>query len=131
MLQDHLQDLTASKSPDVPPVDGVIGSVSQTSTKASSKQKSVSNTGSNNPSKNSSNPGKTSEVHVVQSTTADKASKGKKKGKGKAKADTPKQDPPKSSVDDASKESRNILASSVRKIITPRIVPDVLKLVAY
>lgn len=96
-------DPTTSKSPDVPPVDGVIGSVSQTSTKTSSKQKSVSEIGSNNPSKISSNPSKTSEGHVVQSTVADKASKCKKKCKGKAKTDTPKQDPPKSFVDDASK----------------------------
>lgn len=29
------------------------------------------------------------------------------------------------------KESPNVLASSVRRIITPRIVPDVLKLIAY
>lgn len=36
-------DPVASKSPVVPPVDGVIGSVSQTPTKTSSKQKSVSN----------------------------------------------------------------------------------------
>ena len=87
----------------ISPVDGVIGSFSKTSTKASSKQKYVSNTGSNNTSKNSSNPGKTFEVNVIQSTAADKASKDKKKGKGKSKYDTPKQDPPKSSVDDASK----------------------------
>jgi len=92
-----------SKSPDVPPIDGVIIFVSQTSTKASSKQKSISDTASNNPSKNYSNLGKTSKVHVVQSIAADKASKGKKKGKGKAKIDTLKQDPPKSFVDDVSK----------------------------
>lgn len=33
-------DPASSKSPNVPPVDGIIGSVSQTSNKASSKQKS-------------------------------------------------------------------------------------------
>ena len=96
-------NLVASKSPDVPLVDGVIGLVSQTSIKTSLKQKFVSDTSSNNPSKNSSNPGKTSEVHVVQSTAVDKASKGKKKGKVKSKTDTSKQDPPKSFIDDASK----------------------------
>lgn len=94
--------LIASKSPDVPLVDGVIGYVSETSTKVSSKHKCVSNTGTNNPLKNSSSPGKTFEVHVVQSSAIDKASKGKKKGKGKAKANAPKKDPPKSSADGAS-----------------------------
>jgi len=83
-------DLTASKSPDVPLVDGVISSMSQTSTKDYLKSKSISNTGSNNPSKNSSSPGKTSEVYDVQSTAVDKAFKGKKKGKGKAKSNAPR-----------------------------------------
>lgn len=95
--------LTTSKSLDTPPVDGVIGYVSQTSTKSSSKQKSVLHTCSHNPSKNSSSSGKTSEVHAIQSTAIDKAYKGKRKGKGKAKADAPKYDPPKSSVDGSSK----------------------------
>ena len=53
-------DPTSLKSLDVPPIDGIIGSISQTSTKASSKQKYVSNIVSNPPSKNSLNPGKTS-----------------------------------------------------------------------
>lgn len=83
-------DLTASKSLNTPPIDSVIGSMSQTSAKASSKKKPISSTGSNNPSKNSSNPGKTYKVHDVQSTTVDKTSKGKNKGKGKAKVDAPK-----------------------------------------
>lgn len=68
MLLDVLRpslDLTASKSPDTPPIDGVIGSMSQTPAKASSKHKSVSNIGSNNTSKNSSCLRKTSKVHVV------------------------------------------------------------------
>ena len=80
----------------------MIGFVSQTPVKASSKQKSISNTGSNNPSKNSSNLGKSSELNAFHSLVADKTSKGKNKGKGKAKVDSPKQDPPKSDVDDAS-----------------------------
>lgn len=83
-------DLTTSKSLDVPPVDGMIGFVSHTSTKSSSKKKCVLNTHFNNPSKNSSNLGKTSKLHDVQSTVEDKASKGKKKAKGKAKVDTQK-----------------------------------------
>lgn len=120
ILQGSL-DLTASKSLATPPIDGVIGYVSQTPVKSSSKQKSVSNIGSNDPSRNSLDPGKTSKVHVVQSTTADKNSKGKNNGKGKAKFDAPKQGPPKSSIGDASQ----------RKPKCPlNIVPDDLKLVA-
>lgn len=106
MFSDALRpslDLSSSKSPNVPPIDGVIRSVSQTSTKASSTQKYTSNTGSNHPSKNPSNPSKTSKVHAIQSTTEDKASKGNKNRKGKEKYDTPKQDPLNSSADDASK----------------------------
>lgn len=91
-----------SKSLDMPLVDGVIGSESQTPVKYSSKQKLVSNTGSNDPSQNSPSPGKTCEVHAMQSTTMDKSSKGKKKGKEKAKDDALKQGPPKSSSNDAS-----------------------------
>jgi len=71
--------------------------------KASSKHKSISSTSCKNPSKDSSSLGKTSKVHVVQSTVVDKVSKYKKKVKGKAKANAPKQDPPKSSADDSSK----------------------------
>lgn len=69
----------------------------------SSKKKYVSNTSSNNPLKNLSNPSKTSKVHAVKSIAANKVSKGKKKGKGKPKTDTSKHDPPKSFVDDAFK----------------------------
>jgi len=58
-------DLTSSTSPYVPPIDGIIGLVYQTSTKASSKQKTISNTSSSYPSKKPSNPGKTYEVNVV------------------------------------------------------------------
>jgi len=72
-------DLIASKSPATPHVDGVNSSVSQTPAKSSSKKKSVSNTCSNDPSRNPPGPGKTSEVHIVQTTTADKSSKGKNK----------------------------------------------------
>jgi len=96
------------KSPDVPPIDGIIGSISQTSTKAS-KKKSVSNTISNPPLKNPSNLGKTSEVNVVQSTMEYRASKGKKKGKGKEKYNTPKQDPPKTSANDLSEHKMRYL----------------------
>ena len=95
-------DLTTSKCPTTPPVDGVIVLMSQTTTKSSSKQKSISNTAPNNSSQNSPGPGKTSEVHVFQSTTMNKSYEGKKKGKGKGKADAPKQFPPKSFAGDAS-----------------------------
>jgi len=96
-------DTTSSKSLNIPPVDGIIESMSQTSNKASLKQKFVSNIASNPPSKPSSNPGKTSKVNVIRFTTIDKAPKDKKKGKEKVKFDTPKKDPPKSPTNDASK----------------------------
>ena len=95
-------DLIASKSLATPPVDGVIDSMSQTPEKSSSKQKMVLNTGSNDPFGNSLGPHKTFEVHAIQSTIAEKSSKGKKKGKGKAKVDSPKQGPPKLSANNAS-----------------------------
>jgi len=50
-----------------------------------------------------SNSGNTSKVNAVQSTTTDKALKGKKKGKGKNKPDQPKQDSPKSPPEDDAK----------------------------
>lgn len=96
-------DPTSLKSSDVPPIDGIMGSLSQNSTTTSSKQKSVLNTGSNHHSKNPSNLGKTSEVNVIQSTTTDNASKVKKKVQGKETSDTPKHNRPKSYNDDASK----------------------------
>lgn len=95
-------DLTALKSLDTPPIDGMIGSMSQTLAKSSSKKKSVSDTGSNNPSRDSSGPCKTSKFHVIQSIVAEKTSKGKNKGKGKAKVDAPKHGSPKSSIGNAS-----------------------------
>ena len=84
-----------SKPQVVCPIDGVIGLVSQTLAKSSFKQKSVSNAIPNILSRNPPGPGKTLEVHTVQSTTTDKSLKGKKKGKGKGKVDAPKQGPPK------------------------------------
>ena len=83
-------DVATSKSPATPPVDGVIGLVSQVLAKSSSKHKSVSNTASNDYSCNSPSPGKTSEVHAIQSTIVNKPYKGKKKGKGKGKSEAPK-----------------------------------------
>lgn len=88
MFHDALRpslDPTSSKFLDVPHVDGVIGSISQNSTKASLKQKYVSNTSSIHPLENPSNPSKTSEVNTIQSIVAYKASKGKKNGSGKEK----------------------------------------------
>lgn len=83
-------DLPSLKSPDVPPFDGTIGSVSQTSTKYYLKQKYVSDTVSCHHSKNPLNSSKTFKVNFVQSIMADKASKVKKKGNFKAKFDTQK-----------------------------------------
>ena len=93
-----------SKTLVTPPVDDIIGYVSQTSCKSSpSPVKKKSDPSTDTASQPPSNPCKTVEVNVVQSTSEDKASKGKKKGKGKAKADTPKQDSPKTNIDDGLK----------------------------
>jgi len=100
-------DLATSKSLDTPPVDGVIFLVTQTPAKSSSKQKSFSNTSSNDSSHNLPSLGKTSEVHAVQSTTKEKSYKDKNKGKGKVKVDALKQGPPKSSIGDASQWKPN------------------------
>lgn len=121
-------DPTSSKYLDVPPVDSIIGSVS-CSNKASLKQKSILNTTSNPPSKPSSNLGKTSKVNVIHSTTVDKASKGKTKCKGEVKLGTPKQDPPNSSANGASKHKPKYPFLICFKITIPRIVPVVWKLV--
>lgn len=109
--------LTASKSPNVPPVDGVIGLVSQTSVKAFSKRKYVLRTGSNNPLKNSSSLGKTFEIHVVQCTKVYKASKGMKRAKVKPKLMLKNRTHPNHLLMMLLKESLNILASSVRIFI--------------
>lgn len=126
LLPDGLRPSTNppySKSMDIPLVDGIIGSVSQTSNKASMKKKSISNIASNPPSKPSLNPGKASEVNVVQSTTVDKASKGRNKGKEKVKYDTPKQILLSHLLMMSQNVSLSILASFVRKISIPRIFP--------
>lgn len=82
-----------SKAPPKPSVDGVIGSVNSSSKKSSSNPgKQKSNASNENTSQGGSNSGTTSEVNVIQSTTANKASKGKKKGKAKNKSEQPKQD---------------------------------------
>jgi len=91
-----------SKLQVVPHVDGVIGLVSQTPAKSYSKQKLVSNVVPNSSSQNPPGTGKTSKVHAILSTTADKSSKGKKEGKGKGKANAPKQGPPKFSTGESS-----------------------------
>lgn len=99
-------DLTSSKPAEILPIDGIIGSAAQTSSNdssASTKQKSTLAIAPSPPLNTPKNPGKTFEVYVIQSTTAGKASKGKKKDKGKVKSDTLKQDPPKPSIYDASR----------------------------
>ena len=87
-----------------PSIDGIICLVSQTSHKSSppnngKKKPNPSNDYTSQPTHNS---GKTTKVIVIQTNLTDKTSKGKKKGKGKAKADTPKLDPSKPRVDDGS-----------------------------
>lgn len=100
---------TTSKSPAVPPIDGVIGSISKAPIKTSCKQKSISNTTPNSSSQNPLGPGKTSKVHIVQSTAVEKSSKVKKKCKGKAKANAPEQCPPKLSAGESSQQKSKYL----------------------
>ena len=98
-LYDYLPDALrprTSKALPTPSVDGIIGFVNPSSKKSSANPgKKKSNAPIENASQVVSNSSNTSKVNVVQSTMADKASKGKKKGKGKNKADQPKQDSPK------------------------------------
>jgi len=106
-LYDYFPDalrLGTSKAPPTPSVDGIIGSVHSISKKNSTNSgKQKSNASNENTSQVTSHLRNTSEVNVVQSTTADKASKGKKKGKGKSKPDQPKQDSPKPPPEESAK----------------------------
>lgn len=107
MLYDVLPDAPCpgtSKALSTPSNDGVIGFVAQYSRKSSmTPAKEKPTTPSENASQSASNTGKTSEVNVIQSTAAEKTSKGKKKGKGKNMAAPPKQYPPNPPADDGSK----------------------------
>ena len=100
-LYDYLPDAPrpgTSKAPPTPTVDGIIGSVNSSSKKNfANPGKKKSNASNEHTSQVTPTSNITSEVNAVQSTTADKASKGKKKGKGKNKPDQPKQDSPKPS----------------------------------
>lgn len=74
----------SSQSHVTPPVDGVIGTMPRTDSsvpKTSSNSKSIVAALPATPSHNQKNPGKTSEVNVIQSTATNKSLKGKKKGK--------------------------------------------------
>lgn len=106
-LYDYLPDAPrpgTSKAPPTPSVDGIIGSVTSTPKKNSANPgKQKSNVSTETTSQATSHPSNTSEVNAVQSTTADKTSKGKKKGKGKNKADQPKPDSPKPSSEESAK----------------------------
>jgi len=123
-------DLTALKSLTTPPLGGVIGSMSHIPMKSSSKQKLVSNTSSNDPSRNSLCPDKTSEVHVVQSTIVDKSSKGKIRSKARPKMMPQNRALLSHLLVMPLKESPSIHASSARRITTLKIVPNDLKFVA-
>jgi len=58
-------DPTSSKPPNIPYIDGIIGSVTQTSNKSSLKKIFISTTASNPPSNPSPIPSKNSEVNFV------------------------------------------------------------------
>ena len=106
-LYDYFPDaprLETSKASPTPSVDGVISFVNTSSKKSSANPgKQKSNASNENTSQAVSNSGNTSKVNIVQSTTTNKASKGKKKGKGKNKVDQPKQDSPKPPPEEGAK----------------------------
>lgn len=80
-----------STAPPKPSVDSVISAVNPSSKKSSANPgKKKLNASNENTSQGVSNSGNTSEVNAIQSTTVDKATKGKKKGKAKNKSDQPK-----------------------------------------
>ena len=92
------------KAPPKPSVDGVIGSVNSSSKKsAANPGKQKQNASNENAPQGQSISGNTSKVNAVQSTTADKSSKGKKKGKAKDKSGQPKQNPPKPPSEEGAK----------------------------
>ena len=94
----------SSKAPTTPSIDDIIGSMSHTSRNSSPSNPGKQNYNPSNDtaSQPTSNSCKTTEVNVVQANTLDKTSKGKNKGKGKAKVNTLKQDSQKSHTDDGS-----------------------------
>jgi hypothetical protein len=106
-LYDYLPDAPrtgTSRPTPTPTVDGIIGSVSTSSKKHSANPEKKKFVISNEqPSQVTPTPNVTSEVNAVQSTTADKASKGKKKGKAKQKPEQSKQDSSKPPPEDAAK----------------------------
>ena len=59
----------------------------------------------------------------------EKASKGKKKGKGKSKPDAPKPESSKPRADDGPNVNRSTPALSMKETIIPKIVPNDMKLV--
>jgi len=106
-LYDYLPDAPrtgTSKPPPTPIVDGIIGSVTTSSKKHSANPEKKKFVASNEQtSQVTPTPNVTSEVNAVQSTMADKASKGKKKGKAKQKPEESKQDSSKPPPEDAAK----------------------------
>lgn len=106
-LYDYLSDaprLGTSKALQKPFFDGVIGSVNPSSKKSSTNpRKQKSNASDESTPQGGFNSGKNSKVNVVQSTMADKTSKGKKKGKAKNKSQQPKQDSPKPPPEEGAK----------------------------
>ena len=103
-LYDYLPDAPrpgTSKTLPTLTIYGIIGSVSSSSKKNPANPGKQKSTASNKPPSHVAPiPNVTSEVNAVQSTTAEKASKGKKKGKAKNKPDPPKQEAPKPPLED-------------------------------
>ena len=88
-----------SKALATPSVDDVIGSMSQTPRKSSNGKHKLNSSNTSSPQATPDSD-KTSEVNAIQAHPVDKTSKGKKKGKGKAKPDAPKLESSKPHVDD-------------------------------
>jgi hypothetical protein len=89
--------------------DSVVGSITQEFASKPSSQsnpKATPTTTAQNNTPPPTTPGKTSDICVVQSTTTDKSQqpRSKKKGKGKAKKNSPQQEKPKTQpVEDTQK----------------------------
>lgn len=124
-------DPVALKSPVVPHVDGVIGSISQDPAKTSSKQKSILNATPNNSSRNPPGPGKTLEVHAIQFTAMDKSLKGKKKEKAKLKSMPRNKVLPNRLLANLHNGNLSIPTSFARRITILRIVHDYPRSVAF
>lgn len=123
-------DPKSSKPPEKPPINGIIGSMTQNSNKSSSNKKSVLTTTSNPPSNPSLDPGKTSKVLSFTLPWYTKPQKVKRRVKEKKILIPQSRILPIHLLMIHLNISPNMISSFVRKIIIPRIVPIVQELVS-